>query len=111
MTASKAKGKCDSNHPFSEATALAHMLRAWRRQQQKKISAVASDLGVSTAAWAHWETGARFPGGKKLLQLSAYTGIPLPELICPGLGFALAGRKNGDSIGGRPILQQVEKFV
>jgi transcriptional regulator with XRE-family HTH domain len=100
MTASKAKGKCDSNHPFSEATALAHMLRAWRRQQQKKISAVASDLGVSTAAWAHWETGARFPGGKKLLQLSAYTGIPLPELICPGLKFALAGLKVGKDQGG-----------
>jgi transcriptional regulator with XRE-family HTH domain len=95
MTAPKAKGKCGADHPFSEATALAHMLRAWRQQQQKKISAVAWDLGVSTAAWAHWETGARFPGGKRLLQLSAYTGIPLPELICPGLKSARASLKNG----------------
>jgi len=75
------KGAAD--HPFDKATALPKTLREWRRANQIKISSAAEELEVSTSTWGHWETGARFPKGKKLLRLVDYTGIPLHQLICP----------------------------
>ena len=71
------------NHPFLNVTALPRVLRKWRQEKQMKIETAAADVGVSTSAWGHWETGARFPMGRELLRLSAHTGIPLHELICP----------------------------
>jgi transcriptional regulator with XRE-family HTH domain len=70
-------------HPFLDATALPRVLRKWRQEKQMKIETVAADVGVSPAAWGHWETGTRFPQGGVLLRLSTYTGLPLRELICP----------------------------
>ncbi len=48
-----------------------------------KIDAAAADFGVSSSAWGHWETGARFPQGNELIKLAGFTGIPLHKLICP----------------------------
>jgi len=75
--------KTIQNHPFLNATALPCVLRKWRQEKQLKIETAAADVGVSTAAWGHWETGARFPMGRELLRLSTHTGIPLHALICP----------------------------
>jgi transcriptional regulator with XRE-family HTH domain len=75
-----------AGHPFEKATALPQMLREWRLANQIKLSAAANDLGVSTSTWGHWETGARFPKGKKLLKLVEYTGISLHQLICSKTG-------------------------
>ena len=78
-----ASTKKAADHPFEKATALPQMLRKWRLANQIKLSAAADDLEeVSTSTWGHWETGARFPKGKKLLELVTYTGIPLHLLIC-----------------------------
>jgi|GEM_PF-2855409 len=77
------KHSSSADHAYWHSTALPRVLREWRLRKGLKISAVAGDLRVSTAAWGHWETGARFPQGKDLIRLSAYTGIPLPQLICP----------------------------
>ncbi len=68
---------------YLNATALPRVLRRWRQGKQMKIQTAAVELGVSLAAWGHWETGTRFPDGHDLVRLSNYTGIPLHELLCP----------------------------
>lgn len=77
------KSQPASNHPYLTATALPRVLRKWRHEKQMKIRTASVKLGVSAAAWIHWETGARFPDGTDLFRLSIYTGISLHELICP----------------------------
>ena len=77
-----ASTKNAGDHPFDKATALPKKLREWRHTNQVKLSTAAEELGVSISTWGHWETGARFPKGKKLLELVDYTGIPLHQLIC-----------------------------
>jgi hypothetical protein len=56
-------------------------------------------LEVATSTWEHWETGARFPKGKKRLDLATYTGIPLHLLICHNIEdrpqFTGNGKNNG----------------
>jgi transcriptional regulator with XRE-family HTH domain len=81
-----ASTKKAADHPFEKATTLPRMLREWRHMNHIKLSAAADDLEVSMSTWGHWETGARFPKGKKLLELVEYTGIPLHQLICSKTG-------------------------
>jgi transcriptional regulator with XRE-family HTH domain len=57
-------------------------LKEWRLQRGIKVSCAAANLGVATSTWNHWESGRRFPSGLLLLQLIAYTGISLKQLIC-----------------------------
>jgi len=62
---------------------FATLLRQWREERGIKESVAAQELGVSTATWGHWETGARFPTAKNLLALSLYTETPIQHLFCP----------------------------
>ena len=103
--------KMISEHPYLEVFAIHRRLREWREQQQKKLSTVALNLDVSAAAWAHWETGTRFPNGKNLLQLSAYTGIPMHELICPFsklCPLCLVNGKNNDRKSPLPPVETIK---
>jgi transcriptional regulator with XRE-family HTH domain len=59
------------------------VLRKWRKGKRIKIQTAAVEMGVSPAARGHWETGTRFPQGKDLLRLLNYTGLSLPQLLCP----------------------------
>ena len=61
---------------------FAVLLRQWRKERGVKESVAAKELGVSTATWGHWETGARFPSAKNLLALSRYTKIPIEHFFC-----------------------------
>jgi transcriptional regulator with XRE-family HTH domain len=70
-------------HHFSDCIALGRRLRHWRSLEQRKISEVALQIGVSTATWGHWETGEHLPGGDMLLSLSKLTGMPIHMLFCP----------------------------
>lgn len=65
---------------------LGRTLRAWRRKRGLKISSMAAELGVSTATWAYWESGAKFPAAKHLNLLSQYLGIPVCRLFCCATG-------------------------
>jgi transcriptional regulator with XRE-family HTH domain len=61
----------------------------------RKISDVASLLGVSTSTWGHWETGERLPSGELLLAIENLTGIPLHVLFCPHLETCPRARNGG----------------
>jgi len=78
-----AKQGYKNKHTYSSATALPQALIWWREKNGLKTEAAAAEMGVSTAAWGHWETGARFPQGKELIKLSSYTGLPVHMLLCP----------------------------
>ena len=67
---------------FEMPTDLPEVLAAWRRGRGLKIASAAAELGVSPAAWGHWEKGSRFPNANNLALLSAYTGLPLLALLC-----------------------------
>ena len=56
---------------------LAHRLREWRRARGIPLKRLAYDLGFSLATVGAWEQGKRFPAGRHLDLLSAYTGIPI----------------------------------
>ncbi len=62
---------------------FAALLRKWREMNEIKISVAASELGVSTATWGHWEEARRFPNLDNLLLLSKYTEIPVQHFLCP----------------------------
>jgi len=62
---------------------FAAVLHRWRKEGGLKESVAAEELGVSSATWGHWETGARFPSAKHLCALSVYTGIPVQHFFCP----------------------------
>ena len=78
--------KAQNAHAYADATALPDVLKKWRRENAIKIETAAADLKISPACWGHWETGARFPGGRELVKLSEYTGIPVSRLLCPHAG-------------------------
>lgn len=64
---------------------LAERLRAWRKQRGVPLKTVAQELGVSTATWGHWETGARFPSEGFINLLARYLGMPVCHLFsCAG---------------------------
>jgi DNA-binding transcriptional regulator YiaG len=70
--------------PPSQAMAvLGSRLRAWRKAQGLKTECVATDLGIATATWSHWETGTRFPNATHLELICLHTGLTLQELLCP----------------------------
>jgi hypothetical protein len=76
-------GNGKTPHTYAGISGLPKVLKRWRETKKLKIAAAAAEIGVSPAAWGHWETGARFPGGADLLKLSSHTGIPVHRLICP----------------------------
>ncbi|MFZ4777457.1 MAG: helix-turn-helix domain-containing protein [Terrimicrobiaceae bacterium] len=57
-------------------------LRLWREKRGTKLQVAAADLGVSLAAWSHWETGERMPSLTNLLAIADYMDIPAQCLIC-----------------------------
>jgi transcriptional regulator with XRE-family HTH domain len=61
---------------------LSHTLREWRKKNGKEQKAAAKELGVTRAAWNHWENGVRFPTGHQLTLLSKLTGIEVCQLLC-----------------------------
>jgi transcriptional regulator with XRE-family HTH domain len=63
-------------------TTLARTLREWRTKTGKEQKAAAAELGVTRAAWNHWENGHRFPTGHQLAMLSKLTGIEVCRLLC-----------------------------
>lgn len=65
---------------------LSQMLVDWRKKKGLKIEAAAKEMGVSPAAWGHWERGIRFPTGRQLTLLSLYTGVPLCQMFCSSSG-------------------------
>lgn len=69
-------------HPYTRLSFLPIALQRWRQERDLKISAAAQGLGVASSTWGHWETGLRFPTGSVLLDLVAYTGLTLVELVC-----------------------------
>ena len=71
------------DHAYADRMALGQRLQWWRHLKGIKTTEAAAELGVSTAAWGHWETGARFPSAEMLLDLAAYTRLPLRVLLCP----------------------------
>ena len=73
------------DHFYAHRTSLGARLKWWRTKQTLTLENVASNLGVSTATWGHWETGHSFPSGEMLLDLSRLTGLPLQVLFCPHL--------------------------
>ncbi len=85
------------SYRYSTRIALGARLKHWRQQKDLKISGVAAALGVSTATWGHWETGARLPSGDLLLALEALTGQPLHVLFCPYLNDCPQLRSDGTS--------------
>ena len=64
-------------------TNLPSMLKEWRRSVGHSLVSAARGLGVSAAAWGHWETGIRFPSPQRLSELAQLTGIPVYRLVCP----------------------------
>jgi transcriptional regulator with XRE-family HTH domain len=70
---------------FADRTILGARLKWWRTKRMQTIENVTSSLGVSTAAWGHWETGHTFPSGEMLSDISRLTGLPLQILFCPNL--------------------------
>lgn len=67
---------------YVDLAALGPNLKRWRLAKGLKLSAAAAELGVATSTWDHWENGRRFPTGRRLLELVAYTGLPLNLLVC-----------------------------
>ena len=76
-------GHC--SHHYSARIALGMRLKHWRKRGELSIAAAADSLGVSTAAWGHWETGEHMPSGDLLLAIEDLTGMPLHMLFCPHL--------------------------
>lgn len=72
----------DNPPSYSCFSHLPIRLKDWRLQRGIKVSAAASELGVATSTWNHWESGRRFPSGMRLIQLVAYTGISLKHFVC-----------------------------
>ncbi len=64
--------------------ALARSLRRWRRGRGIPLKRMAAELGFSMATIHAWEQGRRFPAGRHLDLLSAYTGIPVCAFFYPG---------------------------
>jgi len=58
-------------------------LRKWRAARGRKIADVASEFGVATSTWGHWENGGCLPTGENLCLLAEFTRIPIQHLICP----------------------------
>jgi transcriptional regulator with XRE-family HTH domain len=73
------------SHPYSSRIALGLRLKDWRRRREMNIASAANALGVSTAAWGHWETGEHLPSGDLLIAIEDLTGMPLQVLFCPHL--------------------------
>jgi hypothetical protein len=73
---------------------LAAILRQWREMANRKIFDVADDLGVTLAAWGHWETTRHMPSVKTLHGVSALTKIPIQCLICPDSGHCPGFKKH-----------------
>jgi len=63
-------------------TDLPQVISTWRKSSRLKISAAAAALGVSPAAWGHWENGSRFPNASNLALLTTVTGLSLRALLC-----------------------------
>lgn len=68
--------KTSETMPLAHRT-LAHRLREWRRARGIPLKRLAYDLGFALATVSAWEKGKRFPAGRHLDLLSAYTGIPI----------------------------------
>lgn len=60
---------------------LSGTLRMWRERKGIKMESAASELGVATATWAHWEAGRRFPAAKHLTCLSQLLRLPICRLL------------------------------
>lgn len=67
----------------SAGVLLAKRLRSWREQREIPIKHAAAELGVSAAAWDHWEKGRRFPSMDNLNLLAQYLRLPPYLLLCP----------------------------
>lgn len=65
---------------------FARRFRQWRREQNKMLKEVASDLGLSMAIVSEWENCHRFPSVKTLQSVVEYTGIPVWAYFHPGEG-------------------------
>ncbi len=80
---SKKKNPSSGSTVGTVTKAFGAILREWRAERGTKMSVAASELGVSTATWGHWEEDRRFPNLDNLLLLSKYTGIPVQHFLCP----------------------------
>jgi len=67
----------NADGPSELATMFGRRLRAWRKQQNYAIRAVADDLKVSKQVVSEWERGLRFPCQKHLTAIARYTRVPL----------------------------------
>ncbi len=88
--------------PLTMPTDLPAVLAAWRTTHGMKISSAAATLGVSPAAWGHWENGSRFPNSTNLALLSAFTRLPLRALLCANYPRCPFHRTDADPCAGLP---------
>ena len=72
----ESKLRCDILASF--ATAFGN----WRLKGNIPLRQIAKDVGVSIATVNSWESGKRFPTGRRLEMLSNYTGVPPCRLFC-----------------------------
>ena len=94
-----------SDHFYADRTILGARLKWWRARQGLTLENVASELGVSTSTWGHWETGHSFPSGALLLDLSEMTKLPLQILFCPNLEHCPLISPGGPCSDGIPCCQ------
>jgi transcriptional regulator with XRE-family HTH domain len=68
--------QCDLRASFATA------FKNWRHRNNVPLKQVAADLNVSVNTVNLWELGKRFPTGRHLELLTAYTGQPPCRLFC-----------------------------
>lgn len=94
------------NHHYSARIALGRRLKNWRLKENLNLALAADRLGVSTAAWGHWETGEHLPSGDMLLAIEDLTGLPLYVLFCPHLDTCPQANNGQMPVPGHPCCQR-----
>lgn len=73
---------CHGETAQSVRARLARALRAWRKEHNLPLKAIALEVGVSIETVSAWEAGEQFPTPERLDQLSRFTGLPACRFFC-----------------------------
>lgn len=98
----KAMELSEMDNPIVQAYAL--RFRQWRREHNKTLKQVATDLGMSIAIISEWENCNRFPSVKAFRSVVEYTGVPAWAFLHPGErgGVTPSGTKGKSKRVNRP---------